>query len=226
MSYYVRFNFIENVEVNDVLPTISKFKKFFNDNAEQIVKKRFDKRPSVYDEWGYEYFSEFIKNTKLKNLNKAWLRQLFGVTFIYYPALKLLAFYTEADDEFDCRYIEFQNSCDQDYPLDYYTGISFAEKMYQEVFNGDKCKSKDWFDYICDRSFDDDDELDYIKRNFVYDNIEKLLDIEKLLYHPSEDFDDENHYLIDVNKVGEIRLVELNKYLNKLIKKEYEKLKI
>lgn len=51
MSYYVRFNFIENVEVNDVLPTISKFKKFFNDNAEQIVKKRFDKRPSVYDEW-------------------------------------------------------------------------------------------------------------------------------------------------------------------------------
>lgn len=218
MSHYLYLNFIENVENCDVLQKINEIKNAMIDNYKSIIDENFVYRPSHHslDELKYTTYRDYRKDTLNYERNNNWLVKLFELKIIYYPKLKILAF-NRNDFNFSKKYpyVQFQNSTDQDYSLEDYHGLKLAEPIFNKYHN----MSVEEIKNICEY-FDDETELEYVKRSLAYKEIEEKLDISKYLYE-KKNFENEDHQSLVVipYPTTYVYYYEFEKYFNELMTK-------
>lgn len=235
MSYYVRFNYIENVKKDKVLDTVLQLKREILNNYQKIIEDNLGYRPSFINDAEYNYndLRDYYKDYGNYTLNNKWLLSLFSLKIIYYPQYEILSFMSQDDDlNKKFPYVEFQNSSDQDYDKSLYHGFKFAEQIYNEIYSfGDEELTKLYMDISGDvlTTYDEykenlQSDRNYYIQSLIYNKIEKMLDISRYLY-ARDTFDDENHYCLYFHFVEEQAsfYIKLKQHFIPLLKREIEK---
>lgn len=189
MSYYARIYFKKVESMEEAISTLNNFIKDYSsiDNMKKVVE---DNRYYLYRD---------INNIGFKLSEDVWwesiplLRGLFQQLLIfkamYFPQYKLLGlcFYNDSTihKHFD-NFIEFQNSCDQDYEYETWDILGeyfinkaneFKDMPLEKVLELNKHLSieVDGMDYLLKT-------LDYHRRSAMYDFVWKTLDLDDWLY--------------------------------------------
>ena len=161
MSYRFRMCFYE-VEKDNILDFCINFCKneISKENMRRIIK---------------DNIAYFRKEEKLNNLHRIrFLRSLFLRTFLYWEEYGLLGILiSDADGRSLEHEVYFQNSTDQDY--EYCTWPNF--KVFSDIVEEGKNLTED---YILEVDNDCED-LDYFRRDFVYQRIFDKLYLSDLL---------------------------------------------
>lgn len=173
MSYYIKLNFKELKENDNVIDTIMDIKNKHKELADKILEENIGSIPSI--KW-FDIWEPNIKKTDLdSNLKSAilkadnkWLNDVFTMKVFYWSTYDLIAFTYPLDKIDGYKTIEFQDSCDQDYKRDYWSGI----KLFEEVVETEKSLSIKQL-----REYDDCDDEEYCRRTWIYDTIFDKLDL-------------------------------------------------
>lgn len=191
MSYYARIYFKQVESMEEAIKVLNNFIKDYS-SIENMKKVLEDNRYYLYRD---------MYNADLKiNKQEPWkyitlLRYLFQPLLVfkamYYPQYKLLGlcFYDDSTihKHFD-NFIEFQNSCDQDYEYDTWNilGDYFINKAkeFETLPVEELIKTKEYFleDYEEDKEYFLKN-LDYHRRSAMYDFVWKTLDLSDWLYY-------------------------------------------
>lgn len=117
-----------------------------------------------------------------------WLRSISRLSFVYWPQHNLLALLGDYPDTINKLFpiqVYFQNSCDQDYPLDTWgSDVPLFEDIKQQVSTAEKKTLL--AEFWCDDDIDENDAyspaLDYLRQSIVYKRIFSALDLDNWLY--------------------------------------------
>lgn len=178
MSYYIKLNFKELKENENIIDIIMDIKNKHQELAEKIIEKNIGFIPSIrcFDIWKPNIrrsdLDSNLKSAILKADDK-WLNDVFTIKVLYWRKYNLIAFTSPLDEIDGCKAVEFQNSCDQDYERDYWTGI----KLFEEVVETEKSLTLKQL-----KEDDDCDDEDYMRRSWIYNTIYEKLDLDVWAY--------------------------------------------
>lgn len=187
MSYAVGFHIIKDVEsVEDAVNKINNFFKTLN--KEEYVENFMNYLSSLFLDEKITKLDFFDK--KIQNLLKTFIKEISRFKFVYWSDHKILGLvslnYSWKYSNIDfIRYIEFQNSTDNDYDLDTWKnispGIDKIVNTYKDMSNDDLMKK---FEEVYKSPYTASDvNLEYYRRTFIYDDIEKELDVTNYIYN-------------------------------------------
>lgn len=192
MSYYARIYFKQVKSMEEAITVLNSFIKEYSsiDNMKKVIESN------------RLYLYRNIYNSELKVSKKdpykyiTILEHLFQplLTFkaMYYPKYKLLGlcFYDETNtiNKYFDNFIEFQNSCDQDYEYETWNilGDFFINKAKEfETLSVEELVKTDEYFLEC---YNEDKnyfikKLDYHKRSAMYDFVWCTLDLDNWLYY-------------------------------------------
>ena len=140
MSYYCEISF-KRIEADEVYKFFQKFKESVGEHMKEIVENNFTWVPYIRENESIpECFSD-IPRAWLTDAELWATRGMFSFRYFYDKELKLLGVYsvhTCLQDMFD-RTVGFQNSADQDYARNQWSGIP----AFEEIFDRWAAKSDD-----------------------------------------------------------------------------------
>lgn len=174
MSYRLDLSF-KNCKPQDVHKNICEFEDLVLKNAEQYIKDnlifiRTDKEKDRF--YNTEQVDKFI-STLFKH-HIWYCEEISALCIVWGSSVK------EINDWFD-GYVYFQNSCDQNYEYETWD----FNKSFRKISNRIKKMKPDKFvkEYIQSNDYYDEDDkerilkdVDYHKKTFVYETIEKIID--------------------------------------------------
>lgn len=223
MSYYICMSVIPKiVEQSDVVPVALEFCKDMlkQGNIEEITKCNIGWLPNYSNllldkEFGVWSFSDSDSD---------FLYSIFRYTFVYYKKYKMLCV---IGDYSDYRQIIFQNSCDQDENFNTWQAL-YVDNACRDVFKElvDKTVSGENIEeihkYFSDVDWNDNPDIEYFKRWFVYEKIEDALCIDDVLW----DVDSGDFFKFEFGKRLTMRnMTNIKVAAVKALNKEIEKLK-
>ena len=175
MSYYFNMGF-KDVKKEELLGLIDETVKEFRENAKEIIKENLIYAPSqmhgnIRDREDY--------STSWKDADRYWLHVLFKIRFVYWEEYDLIGVQGCLPENLKDKLtnILFQNGADQDYSYDTWDGISYFEKVRDEIKNVDKKY------FIQDHmEEDEEDEEEYQRKSSIYEKIFDTLELEEWLY--------------------------------------------
>lgn len=234
MSYYARIYFKKVESMEDGIKLLNTFIKDYStiDNIKKVLE---DNRYYLYRDI---YNSELKLDKKDPYKYITILRHLFQplLTFkaMYYPEYKLIGicFYdtTNTINKYFDNFIEFQNSCDQDY--DYNTwdilGDFFINKAKEfETLSVDELiKTSKYFleDYNDDKEYFLK-HIDYHRRSAMYNFVWDTLDLDNWLYTKvsSKNIFIPINLCVPLVNDNETLFFEMHKYFFKLYEKEMKR---
>lgn len=185
MSYSALVSFKKLEDTETIHSFFRDFKKALLDNMQNIVE----------DNWSY------CPLCKISNLNsedvflkikeeerdryeesRKWFYQLFSYRWTFIPEHNMIAVFGVPKvlyPYFDGT-VCFQNSCDQDYTIDCYSGISLFEEIWNKWDQEDPFVVKEaikvQYDDYSAEDLEDRERLDYYRRQFAYDEIFDFVD--------------------------------------------------
>ena len=171
MSYYFDMGF-KDIKKEEILDFIEEITNDFQENAKEIIKKNITYAPSqmhgdVDDREDY--------NIAWKKADENWLYSLFEIRFVYWEEYGLIGVHgclpKSVEDKLTDIY--FQNGTDQDYPYNTWDGVSYFEKVRDEIRNTDKS-------YFVQGYMEDEDE--YRRKSRIYREIYDALDLNAWLF--------------------------------------------
>lgn len=174
MSYSCQISFKE-IPTNEVYPFLQTFKKAISERLEDIAKANASYSPMVRS---CPLGEDKIEMTdELLHATEDWARNtVFKYRFFYNADLQILGMYGVdkcMQDMFDCT-VYFQNSCDQDYAYEEWNGIKHFESIVDKWKNADDETVKEEFKKRINSAWDENEnEVEYWKRSFVYEDIWK-----------------------------------------------------
>lgn len=191
MSYYARIYFKQTKSMEEAIILLNSFikeyssidnmKKVIEDNRYFIYRNIYNAELKVSKKEPYKYI------TILKHL----FQPLLTFKAMYYPKYKLLGlcFYDETNtiNKYFDNFVEFQNSCDQDYEYETWNilGDFFVNKAeyFKTMPLEELLKVNDYFldDYNYDKEYFLK-ILDYHRRSSMYDFVWKELDLDSWLW--------------------------------------------
>lgn len=186
MSYsaFVSFKKLEDTET--IHSFFQKLKKTLLDNMPNIAE----------DNWSYcplcrshmfepeDVFSvvKEVEREKYEESRK-WFYQLFSYRWTYIPEHNMVAVFGVPQILYSCfdGTVYFQNSCDQDYTIDYYSGISLFEEIWnkwdqEDPFVVKEAIKEQYDDLFSAEELEDQEQIDYYRRQFAYDEIFDFVD--------------------------------------------------
>lgn len=211
MSYYLKVNFISNVKENEIYDYIRKEIEYQKENMQKKIDRNIENVILRFD------IPDIKEIRKFYNKFGFILQNKFIFKVIYYPEYNLLGFIGDVENG---NKIEFQNSTDQNYALDYYKGIDCIQDIvdkYKHISEKELLKI-----YIEDNRDSNDCNFEYYRRTYCYEEIMKRLDIETYLYK-TDDFIKKNKFLkINVIETSNDEF-NFHTYIRKSVKDWYDK---
>lgn len=206
MSYYIGVNFKELNENETVFDVFDKLKEIHLNKKEEILKENMIFIPSIYrfDIWEPKYQDWYKDTTSFENIYSSainaiqlvddkWLNNLFSLKIFYWKEYNLIGVTSPLTRLDGFKYIDFQDSADQDYELEYWKGIH----MFEEVVEQEKTLTIDMLKK--DTYYEDGDDKDYYHRTWIYNTIWKKLDLDAWCYRDGKS---------DVVKITKINLID------------------
>ena len=183
MSYNFEMSFKE-IEKENVLDFIMYLTKELLENSYEIMNSNLYYFPTSrvakdcipYNNYIFEY----------KENDRNWLYKLFTVRLLYWRDKNLIGIQGELPKKTKekLKTICFQNSSDQDYDYDTWSGINYFENIVNEV----KLYNENDVKILTDFEFDDfnDDAVEYCKKSLIYEKIYNDLELDEWLYRADE----------------------------------------
>lgn len=197
MSEYAGIRFVSNVKQEDVYKYIRKEineqKERFQELADTYIYLclcKFD-YPGTKEELTSEEYRYLLHQPAEYLADK-----ILGFTFLYYPKLSLLGIMGETNTGVK---LEFQDSCDQDYKLQYWEGVPCLNKIVEKY---EKMPDEEILKRYKMEYGEKCNDIGYYRRTFCYDEIYDLLDINLLLYN-KEEFS-EKYMMLSINTIEDI----------------------
>lgn len=178
MSYRLKISFKKVDSAEDVFSALEGYRQHVIDHLEEAAD--IDHRVYSFirdnaitkESWeavrkdSHDTFEMFLKAS-------AWLERFFYQHIFYSKKFGVLGItgVAEVCDDFFDKVIFFQNSADQDYPRGDWEGIEGMEKIYDEAMKMTKeeLSKADMFWH----DIDSEEELDYYRRTYAYQEIFK-----------------------------------------------------
>lgn len=175
MSYSatISFKHIEANNIKGIFDFLTLYKKTIIDNLSSIAKDAWYYCPALKDK---DIDCNNIKDVVDHEPSRSWFERLFRYRWFYDDSLGLLGIYgvpkvTESLFDGTCY---FQNSCDQDYERNEWSGI----KEFENIFDKWQLKTnEDIIDYLktkrgyTDKDIVDIEHFDYYRRWGAYNEI-------------------------------------------------------
>ncbi|WP_097006703.1 hypothetical protein [Lacrimispora amygdalina] len=192
MSYWFRMHFAE-VEEKQFLDFCIKLNRACIEEADEIIMDNAHYIPSIQHSFGLLEESEYRENWREADRN--WLYNLFSNKFVYWPDKGLVGAVGNFPSkiEKDLVTIEFQNSTDQNYDYEYWSGISYFEEITKLLKTGTtECilshLNKGSVSAACYTLEEITEDIDYYKKSAVYNSIYNSLDLDNWLWNKKGDF--------------------------------------
>lgn len=172
MSYSCTISF-KQIAGNDVYSFLQEFKKVTTERFESIANSNASFSPISRS---LSLGADRIKMTdELLGATENWARNtVFKYRFFYNSDLQLLGMYGVDEcmkDMFNCT-VHFQNSCDQDYDYNEWSGIKYFESVVEKWKNSEDEKVIENFKETIRSEWDaKENDIDYWKKSFVYREI-------------------------------------------------------
>lgn len=216
MSYAVGFHIVKNVEsVEDAIVKINNF--FETINKEEYID-------NFLNYLSYLFFDNKIKkidyfDKKVQEIIEEFVTNISRFKFIYWKEQKMLGLaslnysWKYSNINF-VRYVEFQNSTDNDYNLKTWENLSpninSIVEHFKKMSNEELIKQ---FEEKYDSSYDkkDNADLEYYRKTFIYDAIEKKLDIMNYLYNKKSDKFTILNMFYDYKKDHDLKIIAFKK---------------
>lgn len=173
MSYWCQISF-KSLPQSDLFNFFQKFKQTVIERLPDIAKENASFSPIMR---AYHFQDNFEVTKELFDATREWAdKHVFKYRWFYDQTRNLLCMYSVHNcmqDLFDST-ISFQNSCDQDYDLDYWNEIEEFKKISNKwrIASEDqileRMKNSDWFDAGESIS---SDRIEYYRRTFCYEDI-------------------------------------------------------
>ena len=170
MSYECLIHF-KNIPADKVYGFMQTFKTEVLKKMDDIAKDNFLYMPSI----GNSHLYKDVEERIIREIDKAWVHNVFKFRFFYLPKYELLGIFSVPDgfqDMFD-NVTFFQNSCDQNYDFEVWNGVPLFEEIankWKNVFS-----DKDVFELYKKKhgKYPKDEKFDYDNRrkSFCYDEI-------------------------------------------------------
>lgn len=173
MSYYIKLNFKDLKEDENVIDIIMDIKNKHKELAEKIIEKKIVCIPSLrcFDIWEPNAKKSDLDGNLKSAIIKAddkWLNDVLTIKVFYWKKYNLIAFTSHLDEIEGFKRIEFQNQCDRDYEREYWSDI----KLFEEVVKAEKSLSLKQL-----KEDGDCDDEEYCRRTWIYDTIFDKLDL-------------------------------------------------
>lgn len=177
MSYSFGMFFTECTP-DKVVSTCNSVVKTIVDNPIELIANNIENIPTIK-------FKDKTEDYITRSFDIAYLYQLFNFPFVYWKQYNLLAlrgyFYGTEVEKLFKKHVCFQNSTDQDYDYDVWSGIVDFDIAIWKA----KSTSNDELIKKYKEEFGDDEEpedIEYYRRTYLYDMIYKSLDLDNWLY--------------------------------------------
>lgn len=230
MSYYARIYFKQVESMEEAITVLNNFIKDYSsvDNMKKVLE---DNRYYLYRDI-HNADLKIVKSDPWKyiTLLRALFQPLLIFKAMYYPQYKLLGlcFYDDITIHNHFKdFIEFQNSCDQDYEYDTWNilGDFFINKAKEfETMSVEKLIEVDKF---CLELYNDDKEyfskhLDYHRRSAMYEFVWSTLDLSDWLYHKVSKTDTfiPINFCVPLTNDNENLFFEIHKHFIKLFEED------
>lgn len=153
-------------------------------SAEEIIKKNIYYIPSIRLCANVDTDLDYKANWREADRN--WLYHLFSIHIVYWEKYNLLGVIGEIPENINKELvtIEFQNSTDQNYDYNEWSGISYFENVVKRLEHADA-------NMVSSYGYDIDDinkDIDYFRKTAVYSTIHKELDIHNWLWKREGNF--------------------------------------
>lgn len=206
MSYYINIDFLPNIPLNSLLTTVQSICQEDDKLIPERIQKNLETCSAHPWRANCDSFKEFSRTNNYRMHISNFIELLSQHTFFYYPQYNLLGILTPNSFpvyEGAVR-VEFQNSCDQNYPLDTWNGIPLFEKIRDEMLAESS-------------NLEDINEYDLLTS--IYDRIEQTLEIEKFLNSP-DDFTPMHFTISFINRAQHYRYYDM---CRNLLNQEWKK---
>lgn len=212
MSYYAKICF-KRMEPDEIIAFFKLFKKKCVEEMPEIAKADYIYCPAIMKHFDFS-LAELVNDELEKHRCINWVKDCFRFKYFYDEEFGLLGMFNVPDclnGLFDAC-ITFQNSCDQDYEQNAWSGIKEFEDIYAKWITKDDDEVRKSYNAqfkFCD--FDKDfpepikkaEQLMYYRRSFAYQEIWKR--------YESELWDEDD--AIHLSLFGGYELGELYKFL-------------
>lgn len=183
MSDWVRIHFKE-IPKGDLLDYCISLSRNMVSSAEEIIKKNIYYIPSIRLCANFDTDLDYKANWREADRN--WLYHLFSIHIVYWEKYNLLGVIGETPENMSKEFvtIEFQNSTDQNYDYNEWSGISYFENVVKRLEHADA-------NMVSSYGYDIDDinkDIDYFRKTAVYSTIHKELDIHNWLWKREGNF--------------------------------------
>lgn len=192
MSYWFRMHFAE-VEEKQLLDFCIKLSSACIEKADEIIMDNAYYIPSIQHSFGLLEESEYRENWREADRN--WLYNLFSNKFVYWSDKGLLGIVGNLPSrtEKDLVTIEFQNSTDQNYDYEYWSGISYFEEMTELLKTGTTewiltHLNKGGMPETCYTLEEIIKDIEYYRKSAVYKSIYNSLDLDNWLWKKKGEF--------------------------------------
>lgn len=177
MSYYFEMRF-KDMKKEEILDFMEEIAKECREHMKEILKDNINFVPS---QMRGDIDNKEDYSTAWKEADRYWLYAIFRIRFVYWEEYGLIGVQgclpKNVEDKLTC--VCFQNSTDQDYPYNTWDGVSYFEKVRDEIRNTDKS-------YFVQGYMEDEDE--YRRKSRIYREIYDTLDLNAWLYGVKGDF--------------------------------------
>lgn len=170
MSYNATISF-KTVELSGLYHFFQKLKAETAKKINAIAVDEFLYMPSVRYEHLYKDTHSVVQN----DADEAWAKGIFTHRFFYLAEYNLLGVFGVPNDVqqvFDAN-IYFQNSCDQDYEFETWSGVPVFEQVAEKWKNATDEEVRRKYTEEDDGSWDEEVpfDYDYFRRKYAYDEI-------------------------------------------------------
>lgn len=200
MSYWCRIGFKEVSSSDELLNEIQKMKNDMQKRAKEIVSKNLT--------FCYDY-ARTGDTAARRFAIEVWLQRLLRIRLLYWADFHLLGYCSEGEFE-GFEFIEFQNSCDQDYEFESYpTQIAYFQNKIKEYKELSPKEVAERIRNFCDLDEDDEDQNEYTRRWALYLTIEKELGICRFLREESSSTGDTPFMRFNIAAIDDYELLRL-----------------
>lgn len=205
MSYYFEMSF-KDIKRENLFNEIANIKSQLIKERGRIIGDNLFYAPSSrFKPIDESDLSETTK-TMLSKMDEYWLYSLFSFRALYWKNEGLLGLVGTLPENIGKEYktIVFQNSTDQDYKYESWSGIKLFKNIVDYCKKCTKSQLTETFDWDLEEDIDEED-LEYYRRSAAYKMIYAELDLDNWLYNN------------DPEEIKEIRVCSIKDYEDLLI---------
>lgn len=174
MSYFCKISF-KTLKAEEIYPFFQNMKKEALEHFEEIAEENAFCCPAQR----IAGFND-IPRPIAHELNRGWFCGTFTYRYFFFPKYNLLGVFSVDD----CLYnlfdytIEFQNSCDQDYPYETWDCIPLFKKISDKWKSSSDNVVKQHFKKVMNTDWEEEGpcDLDYYRRTFAYEEIWEIFE--------------------------------------------------